>query len=157
MNRRCKPLALVSGAKGFTLIEMMITVAVLAILSAIALPAYTDYVKRGKVSEAFELLTSQAMAMEQAFQDRRTYVPPALPTPAPCNTPASGKYFTVACASTSATAYTVRATANTGSGVDGAIYTLTEKGVRATVGVPAGWTLPSTPNCWANARSGSCQ
>lgn len=142
-------------AQGFTLIEMMIAVAVLAILSAIALPAYTDYVKRGKVSEAFQLLTSQGMAMEQSFQDRRTYVPAA--TGGPCNTPATGKYFTVACASTSATGYTLAATAITGSGVEGASYTLTEKAVRGTTGVPTGWTNPGTANCWVSSRSGTCQ
>ena len=59
---------------GFTLIEVMIVVAIVAILASIAIPAYTDYILRSKITAATSALGSQQVKMEQFFQDRRTYV-----------------------------------------------------------------------------------
>ena len=54
--------------KGFTLIELMIVVAIIGILAAIALPAYQDYTVRAKVSEAVIACSSAKSAMSEAFQ-----------------------------------------------------------------------------------------
>ena len=74
--------------KGFTLIELMIVVVVIGILSAIAMPAYTDYVKRGKAAEATATLADMRIKMEQFFQDNRTYIGGA------CAPTSTVKYFT---------------------------------------------------------------
>lgn len=59
--------------RGFTLLEAMITVAVLAILAAIALPSYQDYVRRSQLAEAFSNLSDLRVKLEQFYQDNRNY------------------------------------------------------------------------------------
>src|SRR6195952_463946 len=74
------------SGRGFTLIEVMITVAIVAILAAVALPSYRDYILRGQLVDATNLLAAGRANMERYFQDNRTYA--AVTTPAlypPCH------------------------------------------------------------------------
>ena len=54
--------------KGFTLIELMIVVAIIGILAAIAIPAYQDYTIRAKVTEGLNLADSAKTAVAEGFQ-----------------------------------------------------------------------------------------
>ena len=56
--------------KGFTLIEMMIVVAIVGVLASLAIPAYQDYIARAQVSEAVSLLGSGKTPLGEYFADK---------------------------------------------------------------------------------------
>ena len=59
--------------KGFTLVELMITVAILGVLAAVAIPAYSNYINRAKQSDAIIGLKAAQMAQEQYFSENGEY------------------------------------------------------------------------------------
>jgi len=134
--------------RGFTLIEVMITVAIVAILAAVALPAYNDYITRGRIPEATAGLAERQVRMEQHFQDNRTYA-----SATPC-TAFTGKYFSFSCSSATGTAFELVAT-GTGA-MTGFKYSVDQAGAKTTVSVPSGWSLPSPNDCWVSKKGGLC-
>jgi type IV pilus assembly protein PilE len=149
---------------GFTLIEVMIVVAIVAILAAIALPSYTDHLRRGQVAEAFTILADYRVKMEQYYQDNRNYgnaggttCANATGAPTWANfTSHGGRYFTFACAlgaSTDNQSYTITATGSAGRAVNH-VYTINSAGDRRTTQLD-GTTYSPAKTCWA-ARSSDC-
>lgn len=138
--------------RGFTLIEVMITVAIIAILAAIALPAYNDYILRGRLAEAHGELVALRARLETYFLDNRTYVGAcAANTVAPL--PPAGR-FAYSCPTLTATTYVIQATGIAAQGTGGFTYTLDQNNQRATTSVSAGWS--ANANCWVIRRDGSC-
>jgi type IV pilus assembly protein PilE len=136
---------------GITLIELMVAVAIVGILGAIALPAYRDYVTRGRIPQATNNLSTLRVQLEQYFQDNRTYAGACADnTVAPL--PASDD-FDYSCPTRTATTFVARATGK-GSMTD-FIYEINEANQRKTVKVPSGWgTWPA--DCWHTKKGGSC-
>lgn len=136
---------------GFTLIELMVVVAIIAILSAIALPAYTDYITKSRIPDATSNLASKRVQLEQYFQDNRTYVG----APACNNDATSSRFFTFSCSvAATATSYTLQA-AGTGP-MSGFSYTVDQSNTKASNISYSGWSNPSPNNCWATSKSGGC-
>ncbi len=147
--------------RGFTLIELMVVVVVVGILASIALPSYTEYITRGKITEATSNLADMRVKLEQYFQDNRTYVGAcAAGTTAPL--PTGAKYFTYTCpaATLTATTFTVQADGAAGQGMGGFVYTVDQSNAKATTitagsaAAAAGWT--GNAACWVTKKGGVC-
>lgn len=142
--------------RGFTLIELMIAVAIVAILASVALPAYRDYVMRGRVSDATQALSSRRAAMEQYYQDQRTYAPPtdtaiSYPCASSFDTHPGGGTFIVKCNyDASGDKYTI--TAQGSGAADGFEYTIDENGSQVTTKAWDG----QTGACWILRRGDTC-
>jgi type IV pilus assembly protein PilE len=134
---------------GFTLIEIMVTVAIVAILASIALPAYSDYVIRAALADAFSSLSSASSSAEQYWSNNRTYTG----LDGAASWPVATSKFSYALSNQAASTYTITAT---GAGnVAGFVYTINQDGTRATTSVKSGWGSPSA-TCWVNSKSGGC-
>jgi type IV pilus assembly protein PilE len=131
-----------AASLGFTLIELMIALAIVGILAAVAMPSYTSYIVRSRVPTALDNLSAYYTRMEQRFQDTGNY---ANGTACGVTVPTADN-FTLSCALTGTNGSGFTATA-TGSGqLAGYTYTITHQGVRATTAHPKG--VPGS-NCWS--------
>ncbi len=156
--------------KGFTLIELMITVVVIAVIAAIALPNYTDYVTRSKFTEAHGQLADLRVKMEQYYMDNRRYSTTA--AGGTCGIPGGAapttqgtKYFTYACASTNANAagdqqFVVTATGAGAQGLAGLSYTIDHANARTTA-VTGGSAIAdkgyaANGTCWVVKKPSQC-
>lgn len=135
-----------AGTQGFTLIELMVAVAIVGILAAVAIPSYSSYMIKSRLGEAPAMLTTLAARMERTYLDTRAYTCIAMP---------ETERFSYTCQVTGAD-YTLTASNLAGKGLDAAgsyTYTLVSAGIRATTAFKDGGT---SKTCWMADANGTC-
>lgn len=135
---------------GFTLLELMIVVVIIAILSAIAIPTYRKYVVRSHRMDAQRALVDLAARQERFFYSNNTYTTELAGAGSTAglsgSTSMAGPYYTISIPSASSTDYTITATAaGTQQRDDAACQTLTldRSGAQTSTG-----TVTNDSKCW---------
>lgn len=133
---------------GFTLMELMIVVAIIGILVSIALPSYQDYVKSGRAAEATSNLADLRIKMEQCFQDTRDYTLCA----ANCAPTSGAVNFTYACnPAPTQTTYTLVATGVAARDMGNFLFNVNQDNLKnSTYDGVAG------AGCWKTGKGASC-
>lgn len=126
-------------SKGFTLIELMIVVAIIGILAAIAYPNYTEYVRRTHRAEIASLLSEQTQSLERFYSKNGSYTDAT-------GVSTGNAYYTIA-KTLNAQDFTLAAT---GKGVmlndKCGVFTITNTGARTNPGATNGTT---SKDCWS--------
>ena len=135
------------SARGFTLIELMIVVAIIAIISAIAVPMYGNYVQKSRRTDAKAKLMEVAQSLERCFTQFSAY------DDSSCNVVASGAvslnsdegFYTITTTNLTSTTFTLEAnppdTSPQDNDADCETLTLTHLGERGATGA-------DSDNCW---------
>lgn len=95
---------------GFTLIELMIAVAVVGLLAAVAYPSYMSQVAKGRRADAKQALLGLAQKMERRYTERGTYVGATLGDTGLAPVVSSGGHYTLAITAQTVDSFTITAT-----------------------------------------------
>lgn len=127
--------------QGFTLIELMIVVAIIGILAAIAIPAYQDYTQRTQVSEGFTLAAGAKTAISEFAQTNGAYPATADLAELGLNGSITGKYSGMSTATTGIITITMN-NAGVGAAIQGKTFTFTPPAAANLAGVTGAfpWT-----------------
>lgn len=129
---------------GFSLIELMMVVAILGIVTSIAVPAYQEYVQTGNATEATANLSNCRVQAEQFFQDNYSYVGFV------CQ-PTDAKFFDYVVENQTATSYTLKANGKASQGMQYFTFSINQDNAKSSV-----FNGVTGANCWLTSNNGLC-
>lgn len=128
---------------GFTLIELMVAVAIVAIVAGVAIPQYSDYTLRARVNAAAAQLKELRSRMEQRYADDRSYAAASGSCAIPDFADTENRFDFTCTATAAGQRFTWTAT-GTGSSA-GFVYRIDEAGIETTAAVRTGWSSATLP------------
>lgn len=141
--------------KGFTLIELMIAVVVIAILTTIAYPSYLEYITRARRSDGQSALLDLASRMERFYSERNTYQTATIGTGAATDIRATNVspdgWYTLSITAQNGSSYTLQATPRNGQATDDTrcqSLTLNNLGAKGIANGPGGAPTGPVARCW---------
>ena len=147
----------ISTGYGFTLIELMVTVAIAAILASISYPSYAEHVLRSKLVDPVNTLSAMRALMEQYYQDNRTYSNASTTIVSPCDSTKlpTLKDFAISCSiATAGDSYTITATGISGRPTAEFVYSIDNNNTKSST-VSSQWG-GQTYSCWIMKRGDTC-
>lgn len=130
-------------ARGFTLIELMIVVAIVGILAAFAYPSFVEFLKKGYRAEARAVLMEAAHTLQRSYSVKNTYAGVSLPASLTRSPENGTQRYTISITSQTVTEFQVQAVPNFAD--DCGTLTLTGEGKRGAAGVTTGEIVD---RCW---------
>lgn len=142
--------------RGFTLTELMIVVAIIAILAAIAIPSYNEHVTKTRRSDGQAGLLDLANRLERYYSQNNTYATATIAagnavTDVLTSAQTPEEWYTLSISAQTATSYTLQATPQNAQGTQDTrcqSLTLNNLGVKGVANGPAGAPTGTAADCW---------
>lgn len=143
--------------KGFSLIELLIVVAIVGILAAVAFPSYRSYITKARRTDGQTSLLDLANRMERYYSQNHTYATATLGTASPTtdvltNATTPEGWYTLSIAAQTASSYTLQATPQNAQGTEDTgcqSLTFNDLGEKGLASGPAGSPTETAAECWS--------